>query len=60
MTSTKINSVKMVRQIRDQQYEQIKNMSSSEKQAYFNEQAKAFLAKLAKEIDQHRVTITMS
>lgn len=46
MEAMKIDTVKMVRQIRDNQYERTKDMSIEEKKAYYQRRAKALIARL--------------
>jgi hypothetical protein len=49
-----IDAVKMVRQIRDAQYEIVKNKTEAERIAYYQEKAERFMAKWAKVIQEQQ------
>jgi hypothetical protein len=55
MKKTKIDAVKMVRHIRDNQYEQTKNMSLEEKKAYYQGRAKALFARLTNLLEKENL-----
>lgn len=55
METTKIDAVKMVRQIRDNQYERTKNMTAEEKKAYYQRRAKALIARLTNLIEKETI-----
>lgn len=57
MKTNKINAVDMVRQIRDQQYEETKSMNTTEKQAYYREKAQSFITQLQSLIQKFRQKI---
>lgn len=46
MKTNKINALDMVRQIRDQQYEQTKCMDNVEKRGYYQQKAQSLIAQL--------------
>ena len=46
MKTNKINALEMVRQIRDQQYEQTKSMNNVEKRGYYRQKAQSLIAQL--------------
>lgn len=50
MMTNKINAVEMVRQIRDQQYDQTNTMDNAEKQAYYQHKAQSLIARLQSRI----------
>ena len=49
-----IDAVKMVRQIRDAQYEIVKNKTEAERIAYYQEKAERFMSKWAKAIQEQQ------
>lgn len=46
MKTNKINALDMVRQIRDQQYEQTKSMDESEKRGYYQQKSQTLISQL--------------
>lgn len=49
-----IDAIKMVRQIRDAQYEIVKNKTDLERIAYYQEKAERFMAKWAEAIQEQQ------
>ena len=54
MKQNKIKTIEMVRQIRDKQYEQTKDMSTAEKIAFYRERSNTLLAQLQTIVDAKR------
>lgn len=54
MEPDKIKTVEMVRQIRDKQYEETKNMSTEEKMEYYQQRGQALMTQLEKLVEERR------
>ena len=54
MKTDEINAVDMVRQIRDQQYEQTKNMDTAEKRTYYQQKSQSLMTQLQSLIQKWR------
>lgn len=57
MKTNKVKAVDMVRQIRDQQYEEIKGMNNVQKQTYYRQKAQSLIAQLQSLIEKFRQKI---
>jgi hypothetical protein len=58
MKTNKIKAVDMVREIRDRQYAETRNMDPSEERAYYQQRAEALLARLETAVAERQDKLT--